>query len=55
MIIRLGFRTVEQVGYESTQNGADETEHGRPEKRHVQVHNRFGNEPGDQANDDIPK
>jgi hypothetical protein len=21
----------------------------------VQVHNRFGNEPGDQANDDVPK
>ena len=45
-------RRREQVRYGTAKYGADDAEHDRPENGHVHVHDRLGDDAGNQPDDD---
>jgi len=47
-------RAEKHVGNGAPQDRSDNAEHDRPEDRHVHVHHRFCDNPGDQPDKDVP-
>jgi len=47
-------RARKDVGNGPTEDGSDDAEHNRPEKRHVRVHHRLRQNSCDQTNENIP-
>ena len=47
-------RAREYVGDSPADDRSDDAEHDRPEDRHVHVHHRFRNNPGDEPNENVP-